>query len=194
MKGWTPLHFTNFNMDTNPFNLTPPPLVQSTMPSPSVMIVAVEGVYVGGRFVLKELAFYQPYTRQVWVGAFMAPMNFEVLKADVQRNVREQIRDGVNINFNDGHYQPLLITHILNFFGSYSHLLAVDDITRDTLLQYTTYPVSSVSTINLPPPTPASARHGTCCKYHGFRTYKCALNNAIQTGANFVEMHALRTV
>lgn len=162
-------------------------------PAPAVMIVSAVGVYVSGRFFTKELAFYQPYTKQTWVGTFIAPVTLNSLQNSVQDDVTKQTNDGVFIHFDDGAYQPLFITHILNFFGSYYHLLAVDDATRDVLLQYTTCPVSSISTIDCLQRSSAQYRT-TYCDYHGFNTYKCALNKAIHTGSEFLSMHALRRV
>lgn len=166
---------------------------QPVGPAPAVMIVGAVGVYISGRFFLKELAFYQPYTKQSWCGTFMAPVVLESLQTDIQEDVKRQTNAGVHIHFNDGSYQPLFITHILNFFGSYYHLVGVDDATRDMVLQYTTYPVSSITTIDSIHRTSSQYR-STYCEFHGFDTHKCALNKAIHTGTDFVSMHALRRV
>ena len=170
------------------------PVSRSTAmpPSPNVLIVDVEGFQIKKDFYVKELAFYQPFTKEYWLATFKPPFDRQYVKKKFSTDMDWVTRNLHGIKWEDGQFPYPMAYHMISYFGSSYQLYAKGEEKSLWVQQQTPFTVVNLELLGFP--KAKDLAFGTFCKNHNTLEKSCALDKAVRLGRYYEELFAMSPI
>ncbi len=157
-----------------------------------IFIVDVEGFQIKQDFFIKELAFYNPYSKQMWSGVFHAPFDRAYLKKKGQECIEYASSNLHGLRWEQGQYPYSMSYHLISHFGKKGNLYAKGSQKCVWLQQYTTSPVTNLEVFGCPPPKDLPQAY--LCIEHSSLEKACAMDKAIRLGNYMASLWEMKNV
>ena len=162
----------------------------TTMPSPhNSLIVDVEGFQLNKDFYVKELAFYQPSTREYWAATFKPPFGRQYVKKRFASDMDWVTRNLHGLKWEDGQFPYAMAFHMISHFGSTYQLYAKGEEKSLWVQQQTPFTVVNLELLGFP--KAKELPFGCFCRHHNTLEKSCALDKAVRLGTYYNELFSL---
>ena len=158
-------------------------------PTPSVMIVDIEGYQIDHEFIIKELALYDPFTMSFWVGTFQPPYSLNSLKKRVTDRIERSNTHG--LTWNEGQYSYFLLGSILQAFAGRYSLYAHGMYKCHIIQNIINCSVGDLCAMDFPSSV-YDLPFAAFCHFHDSTKQTCALDKAARLGQRYVNLFSMK--
>jgi len=149
-------------------------------PAANILIVDVEGFQLKKDFYVKELAFYQPFTKEYWLATFKPPFDRQYVKKKYCTDMDWVTRNLHGLKWEEGQYPYSMAYYMINHFGSH-FLLHAKGEEKSLWIQHQT-PFTVINLELMGSPKAKELPFGCFCTFHNTLEKSCALDKAVRLG------------
>jgi len=157
--------------------------------APNILIVDVEGFQLKKDFYVKELAFYNPFTKEYWQATFKPPFDRQYVKKRYCTDMDWVTRKLHGLKWEDGQFPYAMAFHMISYFGATYQLYAKGEEKALWVQQQTPFSVVNMELLGCP--KAKDLPFGCFCRFHNTLEKSCALDKAVRLGHYYVDIFAM---